>query len=140
VAFDSTGRFFGGSDSTAALKVTVAAGQYRVVIQVQGYAGRTVTLSSPSQQTIGMTPGGTLVIRSSGSAPRAARLLDANGQLYERSIFGNSQVMLNASPASVTLTNIAPGIYTVQVLDEQGLVSNSTKVTIVEGQTAETSL
>jgi protocatechuate 3,4-dioxygenase beta subunit len=140
VAYDSLDRFFGGGGSTASQQLTLAAGQYRVVIQMQGYATRIVTLSSPSQQTIALTPGGTLVLRSSSSARRTIRLLDTSGQPYERSLFGNAPTALEPSPAAVTITNVTPGVYTVQVMDEKGQVTGSSKVTVLEGQTVEVAL
>src|SRR5207253_63487 len=119
VADESMNRMFGGGDSGATQKLKVPAGTFRVVIQMPGqdYATRVVTLSSPSQQTIGLTPGGTLVIRSSNSAARKAQLLDANGLPYERSLFGNPPIPLDASGAT-PVRNLAPGTYTVQVMDE----------------------
>src|SRR5207237_9339121 len=90
VADESMNRIF-GDNGAAAQKLKVPAGTFRVVIQMPGrdYATRIVTLSSPSQQTIGLTPGGTLVIHSSNSAARRAQLLDASGLPYDRSPFGN---------------------------------------------------
>jgi protocatechuate 3,4-dioxygenase beta subunit len=140
IADDSVGRMFGGGDG-GALKIRVPAGTFRVVLQAQGFATRNVTLSSPSQQTIGLTPGGTLVIRSSSGTARTARLLDGNGQAYERSLFGDPPIHIEPSPAVTPVSNLAPGTYTLQVMDENGkILGSGTKVTIGEGQTTEVSL
>lgn len=140
VAYEAMNRFF-GNDGATAQKLALAPGSYRVVIQMQGYATQSVTLTSPSQPTIGLTPGGTLVLRSSSSAPRTVRLLSDNGTPYERSLFGNAPIVLAPSPAAATIYNIAPGTYTLQVLDETGKVlSTDTKVTVAEGGTAEAAL
>lgn len=140
VAYEALNRFF-GSEGATAQKLAVAPGTYRVVIQMQGYATQSVTLSSPSQPTIGLTPGGTIVLRSSSNTQRTVRLLSDNGVPYERSLFGNAPIVLAPSPGVATVYNIAPGTYTLQVLDETGkILGSGTKVTVVEGGTAEAAL
>jgi protocatechuate 3,4-dioxygenase beta subunit len=139
VAFDSTqNRFFGGD--AAAQVLTVAPGQYQVTISARGYATQTLTLTSPSQQTVGLTPGGTLTVRSSANVRRVIQLVDSSGQLYDRYSFGNSSRTLDPAPAVVTLPNLVPGAYTLQVLDDRGQLAGTTQVTIVEGQTTDTAI
>lgn len=140
VADESAGPMFGGGEA-GTVKVRVPAGTYRVVLQMQGFATRNVMLTSPSQQTIGMSPGGTLVIRSSSATARSVRLLDADGQPYQTSLFGNPPIPLAASPAATPVQHLAPGTYTLQIFDEHGkILGTSPKVTIVDLQTAEISL
>jgi uncharacterized GH25 family protein len=117
------------------LTLSLAPGQYRLTVGANGYATQIVSINSPSeQQTIGLTPGGSVSIRSTSNVPRRARLVDANGQPYSRG-FGDGSFVLDPSPGGAQLSNVASGSYVVQVLDgSQVLASKS--IVVVEGQTA----
>jgi hypothetical protein len=134
IVYDDPFRF--GPGSTGALRLPLAPGQYRAIIFASGYATRSLTVVSPSQPTIGLTPGGTLVIKSSRSALQRARLVDGAGQgVYVR--FRSTYFTIDGSPGVTTLQNVAPGTYTLQVLSTGDVVLSSTQVTVVEGQSVE---
>jgi hypothetical protein len=131
VVFESN-RFFGGGDPSTQ-KLPLAAGQYGVTVSARGYASQTLSLVSPSQRTVTLLPGSSLTIRSQSSTRRRARLLNANGEPYGRFAYGDPIFALEAAPGGASLPNIAPGVYTLQVLDANDQVTASVKVTITEG-------
>lgn len=116
------------------LRLPLAPGSYRATISAYGYAAQTVNLTSPGRQTIALTPGGTLVIRSKESTPRRARLLDASGAVYMRG--GYRMPTFTIDVGTTTMQSIAPGTYTLQILDNNDRVLDSVQVQVVEGQTA----
>ncbi|HEY8848292.1 MAG TPA: carboxypeptidase-like regulatory domain-containing protein, partial [Thermoanaerobaculia bacterium] len=125
-------RFGGGPDP---IKLTLSAGVYRVTLAAMGYAPQTVTITSPSEPTIAMSPGGTVVLRSKSSTLLRARLLDSNGVAYSRGGFGAGGVFtIDPSPGLTTLNNISAGTYQLQILDSTGRVVNTISVTVVDGQ------
>ncbi|HEV7922990.1 MAG TPA: carboxypeptidase regulatory-like domain-containing protein [Thermoanaerobaculia bacterium] len=145
VVYDGQGRVvhdepfrFGGSSED--LKLTLAPGQYRAVVSAMGYSVRSVSITSPSNQTVSLTPGGTLIIRSSSSAAQRARLIDSSGQAYTRPNSRNAVFLLDGAPGTMTLQNVAPGSYTLQLLDSNDAAIKSTTVIVVEGQTATVSI
>jgi protocatechuate 3,4-dioxygenase beta subunit len=121
---------FGGS--TGALRLPLAAGTYQVTVFSTGYAPQQFTIASPSSQRVALTPGGTLRIHSqSGQTLRG--LLIANGAIYFLSPFNAGQgFRLDPKPGTTTLSHIAPGSYTIQVLNGAA-VMNSVSVTVSEG-------
>jgi len=134
VVYESPFRFTSGGTDTVTLPLD--AGTYRVTVMAQGYATQTVTISSPSTQTIGMTPGGSIAIKSNGSAMRRARLIGADGKEYVRG-FGFIPVFsVDPSPGTTIIENVAPGTYMLQTLGDGDAVTASTQVTVAEGQVA----
>jgi protocatechuate 3,4-dioxygenase beta subunit len=133
VVHDEPFRFGGGAE---VLKLTLAPGQYRAVVSAMGYAVRSVSIVSPSNQTVTLTPGGTLVVRSSASSVQRARLIDSAGQAYTRPNSRNAVFLLDGAPGVTTLQNVAPGTYTLQLLDGNDAVTSSKAVVVAEGQTA----
>lgn len=126
------------SDGAEAQKVALPAGQYVVRAWANGYAPRTMTTSSPGVISMPLTPGGTISITSSSASAREARLVDSSGRVYY--LFGRRRSFtIDPSPASTDLRSIAPGTYSLQVLDPTGNASDSKQVTVVEGQTARVS-
>jgi hypothetical protein len=128
VAYDSPMMFGGGAETT---RVPVPPGQYQAVISANGYAAQTVTINSPSNPTVGLTPGGTLIIHSSGSALQRGRLVSSQG-IYRRPF--NRDGVFGFAGASSQITNIQPGVYKLEVLGANGIVTKTVDVTIVEGQ------
>jgi hypothetical protein len=128
--------FFGGMEGATDTKLPLAAGRYTAWVASSGYAPRSATFTSPSTQTIAVTPGGTLVIRSKQSTRARVRLIDASGSPYPR--FGSRPVGtdLNPSPGTTQLDHVAPGSYTLQLLGDNDAVLDATRVTIAEGQVA----
>jgi len=81
---------------------------------------------------VAMVPGGTLVLRSKSSTQQRVRLIDPNGAIYPR---GQSGIfLLDPSPLTTTLNNVAGGTYKLQVLNSADQVVNSIPITIVDGQ------
>lgn len=133
VVYDEPFRFGGGAET---IRLTLAPGTYQATIGAIGYAARSVSIVSPSNQTVQLSPGGTLVVRSSSSTAQRARLIDSNGQPYMRPMARNAVFLLDASPGTTTLQNIASGSYTLQVLDANDVVLKSSAVVVPEGGTA----
>ncbi|HXG58821.1 MAG TPA: carboxypeptidase regulatory-like domain-containing protein [Thermoanaerobaculia bacterium] len=142
VVFDAQNRivheeFFRFSAGTEPLRLRLAPGTYRAFVQAAGYAPRTVVLSSPSRQTIDLSPGGTLIVRSKAATARRGRLLDPSGQpYYPRNPF----FVLDANPGLMTFQNVAPGTYTLQILGDGNTVVDAKSVTVVEGRTTQTEM
>jgi hypothetical protein len=112
-----------------------------------GYASRSVTVSvPPGDQTIPLTPGGTLLIHSRASALMSARLLDSSGHAYMVSVAGRggfgqqASFQIDPSPGATTLNNVAAGTYTLQVLDKSGAVTSSTTVKVDDGVQTEVTI
>jgi hypothetical protein len=135
VAGDMPMRFMGGSAEP--VKLPLAPGTYKVSAQAMGYARRTVIVSSPSTQTIGLTPGGTLLLRSKSSTPLRGRLIDSTGSSYYGSNPLTNAFRITESPGTTTLQNIAGGHYRLEVLDMNDRVLKSIDVDVLEGRPAE---
>lgn len=141
IVYDAQGRVvhdepfrFGGSAED--VKLTLAPGQYRAVVSAMGYSVRSVSIASPSTQVVALTPGGTVIVRSSSSGVARGRLIDSSGQPYTRPNSRNAVFLLDGSPGTTTLLNVAPGSYTLQLLDMNDAAVKSTTVIVLEGQTA----
>jgi hypothetical protein len=137
IVYESGFRFTSGGVET--MKLPLDAGTYRAQVTAQGYATQTVTITSPSSPTIPMTPGGTIAIKSSGSAMRRARLVGADGREYTRG-FSGATFSVDPSPGTTLLENIAPGAYTLQILGDRDSITTSVQVTVMEGQIAQVSV
>lgn len=131
---------FFGAGSAQPITVPLESGSYTATVMAMGYAPQTVTLTSPSSPTIGMTPGGSIVIQSKGNGLRRAKLMTADGREYARGGFGPAIFMVDPSPGATVLNNIAPGTYTLQILGDGSEVAASAPVTVAEGQKATVSL
>jgi hypothetical protein len=131
---DESRMMFGGGE-TSTLKLKVSPGSYTATISASGYAPRSISFQSPSTQTVALSPGGALQVRSKHSKPLRIRLIDATGQPYPR--YGNfpSSRELLPSPATTTMEDIAPGAYTLQLLDNETVV-DSKRIVVMEGQIA----
>jgi protocatechuate 3,4-dioxygenase beta subunit len=129
------GRMFGGG-SAEPIQLDLAPGSYRVTVLAQYYAPVTMTLTSPSQPIVALTPGGTLVINAKNGSARI-RILDSNGQPYTRGPFMAPTFTFDHS---ATVQNINAGHYRVQRLNDDDQVMSSQEVDIVEGQTATISI
>ena len=128
-----TGSFrFGGGPEP--IKLALSPGSYRVTLTSMGYAPRTVTITSPSEPTVALTPGGTVILRSKSSTLLRARLVDSNGMPYTRGPFRNPIFTIDPSPGVTTLNNIAGGTYQLQILDGADRAINTINVTVIDGQ------
>ena len=137
VVYDSP--FFGGG-SADAMTLPLDAGSYTAEISAIGYAPQKVTINSPSSPTVGMTPGGTIIVQSKGNGPRNAQLIGPDGQVYSHGRFGVPIFTVDPSPGVTLLNNIAPGTYTLQILDNTNGVAATAPVTVVDGQQAMVSI
>jgi hypothetical protein len=125
---------WGPGGNAEALKLTLDSGSYRATISAPGYATQTVSIMSPSAPTIALSPGGAILIQSKGSALRRARLMASDGRVYERSFSPTGLFMIDPSPGTTVMENIAPGVYTLQILGAGETVEASTQVNVGEGQ------
>ena len=128
------------TEGAADLKLNLAPGRYTASVSAFGYATRTIAFDSPSTQTVAMTPGGTLIVRSRQSARARVRLIDSSGAPYPRSSMRPPWFDLSPSPGTTPIEHIAPGTYTLQLLGDNDSVLDTERVTIVEGQTATTEI
>lgn len=122
-------RFGGGSDSQ---RIPLSAGQYRASVAANGYAPRTVSFVAPSAQTVALTPGGTLILRSKTAGMHRAVLIDASGSPYLRPFAVDPAFVIQVG--ETRLQNVAPGQYTLRILGANGAVVSTQTVVIVEGQ------
>lgn len=125
----ASGFFRGGSET---VKLSLAPGTYRVTVIAQNYAPQTVSMSSPSQQTVSFSPGGTIVLHSKESTTRRARLVDAAGVIHGLNPI--SQGISPLPPGTTQINNIAAGHYTLQILDNTDRVTKSVAIDVVDGQ------
>jgi protocatechuate 3,4-dioxygenase beta subunit len=129
---DSVGRF--GDDQGTRLRLALSPGTYTATIYSRDYAPRTVTFSSPSTQTVAMTPGGTIRIHSKSSKRERMRLVDANGIPYPRFGTRPPSMELNPSPGVTLLESLAPGSYTIQLGGPNEMWTTVKQVVVGEGQ------
>jgi len=139
-AVSSTGQMYDDSirmmaSSTEPVKIPLPAGAFKITLGAQGYAQTTINMNSPGSQTVGLTPGGTIVVSSTNSSGTRGRLLDAAGVSYGRGGGSMPSFRVEIDPLQSTLENIAPGVYTLQLLDDKNSVLKSTQVTVEEGKT-----
>jgi protocatechuate 3,4-dioxygenase beta subunit len=127
------------SGSTETIKLPLEPGTYRALVSASGYAPQNVTITSPSSPTIGLTPGGSILVQSKGSGLRRARLIGPDGKEYVRG-FGPSIFTVDPSPGVTVLNNIAPGMYTLQILGDGNQVTASAPVSVIDGQQASVSI
>ena len=110
------------------IRLPLAPGSYTAVASAPAFADQTISVPVPSQQTVVLTPGGTIEVRGPDSRSRSVRLLDSQGLGYPR------RDARHVFPHGAgTLKNIAPGTYTLQVLADDGSVATSRQVTVQEG-------
>jgi hypothetical protein len=121
------------------MKLALDAGTYRATISAAGFATQTVQITSPGSPTVGLTPGGSVAIRSTGSSMRRAKIIGPDGREYMR-YAGGPIFMVDPSPGVVILENIAPGAYTIQILGTGDRVESTGRVIVNEGQRAELEL
>lgn len=133
IVYESPMRFMAGGTETT--KIGLDPGTYRLTVFAPSYASRTLTISSPSTQTIPLTPGGTIMVRSQTGERRRARLMASDGREYPRG-FGGGIFWIDPSPGITQMQNIAPGVYTLQILGSRDEVLSSAQVQVSEGQNA----
>jgi large repetitive protein len=125
----SQGGFF---SSNEIVKLALAPGVYTVTVMARNYASQTLSMSSPSNQTVRFSPGGTIVLHSKDSTTRRAQLLDAAGVAH--GINPISQGIFSLPPGATPINNLVAGHYTLQILDSTGRVTNTVSIDVVDGQ------
>jgi hypothetical protein len=135
IVYESPMRF-GGGGGAEPMKLPLEAGNYRATIAASGYATKSVNITSPSSPTIAMSPGGSIAIQSKGSALRRARLVAPDGREVYRGMGLNPVFTIDPSPGTTLMENIAPGLYTLQILGAGDRVESSAAVSVLEGQRA----
>jgi protocatechuate 3,4-dioxygenase beta subunit len=116
------------------IKLNLNPGQYRATVFAQGYAPQTFAVSAPSEQTLGLTPGGSILIRSHNDIAVRARLVQ-NDQIYLRNQFQvDGAFRVDPKPGTTRIDNVVAGSFTLQLLDPNGNVISSVPITVIEGQ------
>jgi len=128
-----------GYDATAAANtepatIALAAGSYRLTAGASGYAPISLTVTVPGEQTVALTPGGTIVVSSSSNTFAFVRLIDAAG-LPLRFGPGTSADLFRVDPApgQTRIANVPAGAYTLQLLSGSDMLRSVT-VTVREGE------
>ncbi|MFN2443425.1 MAG: carboxypeptidase regulatory-like domain-containing protein [Thermoanaerobaculia bacterium] len=121
-------------DSSGTTRLSLAPGSYSAVVNASGYASERIQFSVPgSALAVALRPGGSIRIDSSAASSVRARLLDQTGQPRQSGMWDpRGEMMLR--PGSTSIENVAPGIYTLEILDAAGAVTNRKQVNVVEGQ------
>ncbi|HET8775867.1 MAG TPA: carboxypeptidase-like regulatory domain-containing protein, partial [Thermoanaerobaculia bacterium] len=139
IVHESMGMRFGSSDTTSDVHLPLAPGSYTATLFMTGYAATTVRVTSPSpRQNVSLTPGGTILVQSQHSTVRRMRLLDSTGTPYPR--FGSRPTTRDLLPGAVPIENVAPGSYTLQLLNDDESVATTQSVVVREAETSRISL
>ena len=139
VAVDSGGLQVSRTDekqTDGTMLVPVADGTYRISVSANGYASQSVRATVPfeGELRLALTPGGTLIVQADRPSADLVKLVMPNGEEYVRcQCNGIAEIRLTG--ATTTIDHVAPGTYTMHVLDARGFVKTSYPVTIAEGQT-----
>jgi hypothetical protein len=121
-------------DGKEPARIALPPGTHRAAIGANGYATQMVNVVSPGTQAVALTPGGSLEVVSQASTPRFFRILDASGRPHMLTRF--TKLPIGPAPAAPFFRNVAPGTYTVQIVDESERVITAKQVTIQEGGAA----
>jgi hypothetical protein len=120
-------------NSSEVATLALAPGVYQVTVSARNYAPQTISMASPSQQTVRFSPGGTLVLHSKDSNARRYRLINASGVAYGMNAF--TQGIFPLSPGTTTVNNVTPGHYQLQIIDKTSdRVLNTIEIDVVDGQ------
>ncbi|PYQ28413.1 MAG: hypothetical protein DMF56_16525 [Acidobacteria bacterium] len=116
--------------------VPLAAGAYRVSVSANGYASQSIRATVPSngELRLALTPGGNLIVHTDKPSNDLVKLVMPSGEEYVRcQCNGIAEIRLTGT--TTTIDHVAPGRYTMQVLDAQGRIKTGYPVAIGEGQT-----
>jgi protocatechuate 3,4-dioxygenase beta subunit len=130
--YDSRGNFRFG-DAAKEMRLPLAPGAYSATIFVPDYAPRHMSITSPSSPSIAVTPGGTILVRSQHNTRRRMRLVDASGMAYPR--FMTTPFTRELPPGTLPIEHVAPGSYTLVLLNDDETPAGTQPVTIREGET-----
>jgi uncharacterized GH25 family protein len=126
----SSSGFFGNSSET--VKLALAPGVYTVTVIARNYASQTLSMSSPSQQVVRFSPGGTIILHSKDSSTRRARLIDAAGVTHGLNPI--TQGISPLPPGTTQINNVAAGHYTLQILDNSDRITKTVEIDVIDGQ------
>ncbi|HEX3067088.1 MAG TPA: carboxypeptidase regulatory-like domain-containing protein [Thermoanaerobaculia bacterium] len=126
----SSSGFFGNSSET--VNLALAPGVYTVTVIARNYASQTLSMSSPSQQVVRFSPGGTIILHSKDSSTRRARLIDAAGVTHGLNPI--SQGISPLPPGTTQINNVAAGHYTLQILDNSDRITKTVGIDVIDGQ------
>jgi protocatechuate 3,4-dioxygenase beta subunit len=135
VAWDQRTMMFGmnGGDETAPVKIAVPPGSYVATVSAPGYAAQTMQFTSPSSRTAALTPGGRIMVRSKHTAAVRVRLVDSSGFAYPR--YRAEPTSYELPPGTLPVENVAPGSYTLQIINPDQSVGDTVQVVVREGET-----
>ncbi len=119
------------------VRLPLGPGAYKVSVSASGYASQTLPARIPAREPlrVGLTPGGTVVVRSQSLARRVARLIAPDGEEYVR-CWCNQISAFSVEGSETTLENIAPGSYTLEVQELDG-TSQAVPLQVFEGLSVE---
>jgi small nuclear ribonucleoprotein (snRNP)-like protein len=139
VAVNDAGAVVARASDTASdgtLTVPVPSGTYRIAVSATNYASSSMRATVPRQGELrfSLTPGGTLIVNSERALGELVKLILPGGEEYVRcQCNGIAEIRLTGK--TTTIAHVAPGTYTMQVLDENHAIKGSYPVSVTEGQT-----
>ena len=120
-------------DAAKELRLPLSPGSYRATVMSFNYAPVHINVQSPSSPRISLSPGGTIVVRSRHNERRRMRLLDSSGMPYPR--IGAMPMPRDLPPGTATFEHIAPGAYTLILLNDDESPASTQSVSVREGET-----
>jgi len=118
--------------SNETVKLALSPGVYTVTVMARNYASQTISMTSPSNQTVRFSPGGTIILHSKDSSTRRAQLLDAAGVVHGVNAF--SQGIFSLPTGATPINNLLAGHYTLQILDNANRVTKTVQIDVIDGQ------
>lgn len=140
VARDNSGAQLGRVDeqeSDGTLRLALPPGSYRISVSASGYATQTVAASAPrtGELPIGLTPGGTLIVKTERDATETVKLVLPGGEEYVRCEC-NGIAAIRLTGKNTRIEHVAPGAYSMQVIGAGGKVLAVVPVQVTEGGTS----
>ena len=120
---------FGNNET---VKLALSPGVYTVTVMARNYASQTISMTSPSNQTVRFSPGGTIILHSKDSTTRRAQLLDAAGVAH--GVNAISQGIFSLPTGATPINNLVAGHYTLQILDNTGRITKTVEIDVIDGQ------
>lgn len=124
-------------EADGTMRLALAPGSYRISVSASGYATQTVHAAAPSSSElrIGLTPGGTLIVRTDRDATELIKLVLPGGEEYVRcECNGIAEIRLTGKMTRIE--HVAAGTYELRVIGAGGKVLTATPVQVMEGGTS----